>query len=46
MGLYSDDESNMQTLELLEKAKQMCEVPVMSAIKQEALLMLRMNKQV
>ncbi|MCD8167032.1 MAG: M48 family metalloprotease [Bacteroides sp.] len=45
MGLYNDDESNMRTLELLEKTKQMCEVPVMSAVKQEALLMLRMNKQ-
>lgn len=45
MSLYNTPEANQESLVLIQKAKEMSDVPNLNAYKQEILLLLRMNKQ-
>lgn len=45
MGMYNTPEENERSMELIQKAISMTDIPNVNAYKQEILLLLRMNKQ-
>ncbi|MDL2304616.1 hypothetical protein LJC72_04660 [Bacteroides sp. OttesenSCG-928-D19] len=45
MQLFNTPESNEKCLELIQKAKQISEIPNLELYKQEILLLMRLNKQ-